>query len=203
MSQHFKILTVCTGNICRSPLAEQLLRQALADIPEVLVASAGTKAMVGSGMPHHSLELAHRHNVAQPENHVSRQMTAGELESADIILAMDRDHRRTVAETTPKVARRVFTIREFARLADTTSDDDLRMEFTAERPLSVAARLRTAVTAVALGRGMHPPLKDPSSDDVVDPYGQEVQVYQESAEELIPAINSTVAVLRRALVLDF
>lgn len=203
MSQHFKVLTVCTGNICRSPLAEQLIGKALADVPEVSVKSAGTKAMVGSGMPPHSLDLAHQYNVAEPESHVSRQMTADGLESADLILAMDRDHRRAIAEMSPRVARRVFTIREFARLADTTSDDDLRMEFNAERPATTAARLRTAIAAVALGRGMHPPLQDPTLDDVVDPYRHEAPMYQESAVELIPAVNSTVAVLRRALVLDF
>lgn len=203
MTDQFVILTVCTGNICRSPLAAQLIGKSLADLPEVRLASVGTKAMVGSGMPEHSLALAHHYGVEEPESHISRQMTEAELETADIIFAMDRDHRRSVAEMNPRVARRVFTIREFARLADSTSDEDLRMEFNAERPATTTARLRTAVAAVALGRGMHPPLQDPSADDVVDPYGHDSEVYQESAAELIPAVNSAVALFRRALSLEY
>ena len=47
----FSVLTVCTGNICRSPLAELILAASLSDIPDVRVESAGTGALVGHGMP--------------------------------------------------------------------------------------------------------------------------------------------------------
>lgn len=203
MSEHFTILTVCTGNICRSPLAEQLLAKAFSDLAEVKVASVGTQAMVGSGMPPHSLTMAHRYGIQDPESHVSRQMTADELASGDLILAMDREHRRLIAEMNPRIATKIFTIREFARLAEATSDGDLAMEFQAVRPASPVERLRTGVVSVALGRGMTPPLEDPEDDDVVDPYGRGLDVYEASAEVLIPAINSTVSVLRRALALEF
>lgn len=194
---------MCTGNICRSPLAQQLLAKALLDIPEVKVASVGTQAMVGSGMPEHSLDIARRYGVQAPEKHVSRQMTEQELGLGDLILAMDRTHRRLIAEMNPKVATKIFTIREFARLADATTDADLEMEFQVVRPTSNVERLRTGVVSVALGRGMTPPLEQPEDDDVVDPYGHGFDVYEASAEVLIPAINSTVSVLRRALALEY
>lgn len=203
MSEQFTILTVCTGNICRSPLAQQLIAKALSDIPEINVASVGTQAMVGSGMPEHSLTLAHRYGVVHPESHISRQMTESELQSGDLILAMDRNHARLIAETNPRVATKIFTIREFARLADATTDADLAMEFQAVKPSTTVERLRTGVVSVGLGRGMTPPLADPTQDDVVDPYGHGLDIYEHSANELVPAVTSTVQVLRRALTLEF
>lgn len=194
---------MCTGNICRSPLAQQLLAKAFLDIPEVKVASVGTQAAAGSGMPEHSLDIARRYGVKAPEQHVSRQMTEQELASGDLILAMDRTHRRLIAEMNPRVATKIFTIREFARLADATTDADLEMEFQVVRPTTTVERLRTAVVSVGLGRGMTPPLEDPSLDDVVDPYGHGLDVFEISAQQLVPALNSTHLVLRRALSLEF
>ena len=46
----FTILTVCTGNVCRSPIAEKLLRLELRDLPGVRVHSAGTNALVNAPM---------------------------------------------------------------------------------------------------------------------------------------------------------
>lgn len=203
MSDHFTILAVCTGNICRSPLAEQLLAKAFLDVPEVKVSSVGTQAMVGSGMPPHSLAIAHRLGVHSPEDHISRQMTADELQTGDLILAMDGEHRRLIAETNPRVATKIFTVREFARLANATTDADLLIEFQAVRPTSTVERLRTGVVCVALGRGMTPPPERLEDDDVVDPYGHDLNVYERSADELVPAINSTASILRRALSLEF
>lgn len=137
----FSILTVCTGNICRSPLGEQLLAQQLADLADVRVASAGTGALVGHGMPDQSLAIARSLGVVDPESHVSRQLTPELLDESDVVFAMAREHRRAIVELNPRVSKRVFTLREFARLADATSDDDLRAEF-APGPLVGMCRRR-------------------------------------------------------------
>ncbi|XBH22174.1 low molecular weight phosphatase family protein [Jonesiaceae bacterium BS-20] len=202
MPDQFTILTVCTGNICRSPLAQLLLAQAFAGFPVVRVASMGTRAIVGAGMPPHSLAIAHRYGVQSPEDHVSTQMTAGELQTGDLILAMSREHARLVAEMNPRISTKIFTVREFARLADATTDTDLMMEFKAVRPDSAVTKLRTGVTCVGLGRGTTQSPADPALDDVVDPYGHGQGVYERSANELIPAVNSTVSILHRALSLE-
>lgn len=207
MSGQFTILTVCTGNICRSPLAEQLLALNLSGISEIRVESAGTHALVGAGMPEQSQEIARRFGIAHPERHVSRQVTEDILDNADLIFAMSRQHRRTIVELNPRTSKRVFTIREFARLAQGTSLADLEAEF-APGPFgrnldtSAIGRLRTAVSAASASRGSVPPPVDPEHDDVIDPYRQSQAIYERSTQELTPAVDATVQYLQLALAIE-
>jgi len=203
----FNILTVCTGNICRSPLAEQLLALGLADVPEVHVASAGTQALVGKGMPEPSLAIAASLGVPNAASHVSRQLTEEIVDGADLILAMSREHRRAIVELNPRASKRVFTIREFARLASATSDDDLRAEFVPgpfSGPVSTdpAGRMRAATAAATVSRSLVAQTESPEDDDVVDPYRQSHAVYEQSAAELKPAVDATVRYLRNALLVE-
>jgi protein-tyrosine-phosphatase len=90
-----KILLVCTGNTCRSPLAEALLRRALADagVDEVEVASAGTGAHGGEPASEGSYLVALERGLdltAHRARAVTREMVAG----TDLILAMSRSHLR-------------------------------------------------------------------------------------------------------------
>ncbi len=197
-SSGFTILTVCTGNICRSPLAEQLLALRLAAEPEVTVSSAGTHAMLGAPMEPQSQEIARGLGIAEPATHTPRLLTEEILGSSDLILAMARDHRRAIVELNPRVARRVFTIREFARLAEATTDEDLIFDI-AETPGSRIDRLHTAVRAVTAGRALVPPPADPADDDVVDPYRRAPEVFELSTQQLVPAVDATAEFLRRAL----
>src|SRR5690606_19666664 len=81
------ILTVCTGNICRSPLGEVLLRARLSDL-DVMVHSAGTHALVGRGMPEQARELALRHGAsgADATGHKARLLTERLVQDADLVL---------------------------------------------------------------------------------------------------------------------
>lgn len=198
MSDTFAILTVCTGNICRSPLAEQLITQRLQDCADITVSSAGTHAMVGAPMEGQSQAIARTLGIVDPSTHAPRLLTEGILDSADLILAMARDHRRAIVETNPRVARRVFTIREFARLAEATADDDLIFDI-AETSGTRIERLHAAVRAVTAGRALVAPLEDPSDDDVIDPYRRDQATYDLSTAQIVPAVETTVAFLRRAL----
>lgn len=201
MADQFRILTVCTGNVCRSPLAEQLLAQGLSGISEIAVSSAGTHAMVGGQMSEQSQSIARGLGVEAPEGHVPRVMTAEILDSADLIFALARDHRRAIVEESPRASLRVFTLREFARLAEATTDDDLMWEIreTSQEPVE---RLKAAVRAVTAGRAIVPPPQDRSVDDVVDPFGRSDATYALSTEQIVPAVNTTVTFLRRALEVD-
>ncbi len=192
------ILTVCTGNICRSPLAEQLLRAQI-DSPDVTVRSAGTHGLTGTPMPaeaqHLSRELGAR--AGDPEAHAGRFLTEAELAGVDLALAMAREHRRSIVELDPAKLRVAFTAREFARLAAALSDADLYAAIA--RGDDDASRLRAAIDAVAGMRGIVDPPADPAEDDVIDPYRQPWETYQLSAAQLYPALEQVTRVVRACL----
>lgn len=196
----FSILTVCSGNICRSPLAEQLLRAGLADVPDVRVSSAGTVGMIGSPMDRQSAELAARFGVTDADRHVARELNAQHVGDAQLVFAMSREHRRAVVEFEPRAARRTFTIREFARITAEITDDDLAP--VAALPLSdTTARLNAAIGVVAAMRGMVGPAASPDDDDVIDPYRRTADVYEQTGRELQPAVDAALTLFRRALTL--
>lgn len=91
----YRILTVCTGNICRSPMAEYALRQALeADglADRVEVASVATSGWeIGNPVDPRAGALLARHGI-DAGGHRAEQMDAEMLRGADLILTLDHDH---------------------------------------------------------------------------------------------------------------
>jgi protein-tyrosine phosphatase len=121
----FNILTVCSGNICRSPMAEQLLRAGLNAYPEVAVTSAGTVGLVGEPMDARALALASSFGVTDAADHVARELNEHQIRDADVVFAMSREHRRAIVQLHPRASRYTFTIREFARISKEITDADL------------------------------------------------------------------------------
>jgi len=197
-SQNFRILTVCTGNICRSPVAEQYLRACLAKagVDDVLVESAGTMAQDGQRMPAQAERLAEQYG-ANPRTHAARYLFEGHVAGADLVFGMAREHRRAVVSMFPRASRYAFTLREFARLASEMTSRDLT-EAAALPMDDTVGRLRAAVTAVAGRRGLVEAPPDPGDDDVVDPYRLDDSVFQRSGQELVPAADVVVGLFRAA-----
>ena len=94
---NFRILVVCTGNLCRSPFAEHLLRRRLgeAGLLDIAVASAGIGAMPGAPCPGNVLEAAREWEL-DLSGHRARQISAEDVEMADLILTMERYHYHAV-----------------------------------------------------------------------------------------------------------
>jgi protein-tyrosine phosphatase len=111
----FMALFVCTGNTCRSPLAEALCKKQLAarlncspaELPErgFLVLSAGLAAMMGGGAAEEAVETA-RELGADLTAHQSRPLTPELANQADCILAMTRSHLFSLVNYFPEVADR-------------------------------------------------------------------------------------------------
>lgn len=195
-----EIMTVCTGNICRSPLAELLLATRLADL-DAEVHSAGVRGLSAAPMTPEAIDLAIEYGVteADADAHRSRFLTEAMLVSPDLILAMTREHRREIAELAPARLRSMFTVREFARLASSLSDDDVADAVADAGPDATPGdRVRAAAATVAGRRGLLAPPADPADDDVIDPYRRDWSVYRTSADQLVPALAEVERVIRIA-----
>jgi len=93
----FSVLMVCTGNICRSPMAEGFLRHRLPSVlqSEVTVRSAGTYGLHGNRAEPLAIRAAAAHGV-DISNHRARILDAPLIRSADLVLAMQRYHLDTI-----------------------------------------------------------------------------------------------------------
>jgi protein-tyrosine-phosphatase len=111
-----RILIVCTGNVCRSPMAVGLLRRRLAvggigSKPEV--ASAGTWALNDQPATPHAVQVMAERGVDIGQ-HVAQPITSELVASADLILAMSREHAHAIRTTWPQYAWKVHLLSEMA-----------------------------------------------------------------------------------------
>jgi low molecular weight protein-tyrosine phosphatase len=181
------ILVVCTGNVCRSPLAEQLLERRLAGVGlDAVVRSAGTAAMVGKPMTAEAAALSVRYGGV-PYTHAGVQLTEELIDDADLVLTASREHRAVVASLMPRAARRAYTLREFARIVRFLEQD-------AEGFVSLAAASSPAevIDAISMNRGFATPPAAALDDDVVDPYGRSSDVYEASGRVIDAAVTAIV-----------
>jgi protein-tyrosine-phosphatase len=106
------ILFLCTGNVCRSPMAEGLFRHAVKGRGEFRVLSAGLGAVDGQPPTSHSVQAMKEIGIDISRQR-SRALTADLVRSADLILGMTHSHTDTVALLYPSAAERTFLLREF------------------------------------------------------------------------------------------
>lgn len=102
------ILIICSANICRSFLAEMLLKNEieLSNIEDVSVSSAGLYAY--SGVPPDSEMVSYLSKIGVPvRDHESKKMTDDEVDWADLILVMEREQAKKVKESWPEASEKV------------------------------------------------------------------------------------------------
>jgi protein-tyrosine phosphatase len=191
--ERYRVLIVCTGNICRSPFAERLLRARLderlgADAERIEVTSAGTWGLVGEPMMPESAETLIRYG-GDPERFQARALDPDQIEAADLVLGLTREHRAAVVQMSPRATACTVTLREYARLLAGVASDDL-----ADAGDDPVARFR-AMTALAFSRRGYVPLDDPIDDDVPDPYGAKMSAYERAAELIDRSLAVPLALL--------
>jgi protein-tyrosine-phosphatase len=107
-----KILFVCTGNTCRSPMAEALFLHRFGKEYEWAASSAGIHAGAGSPASSHAIAAMKEIDIAL-DSHGSHPLTAQLVQEADLIVTMTSNHRFELLQDFPEVGNRVFLIKSF------------------------------------------------------------------------------------------
>lgn len=152
------VLLVCTGNTCRSSMAEYLLRHMIKDTSletQIEVASAGLAAFPNQPASPHAIDVTKNYGC-DLSVHRSRQLTKALLAKADLVLTMTKQHSQYICERFPQFHRKVYPLKAYVAYPS-------------------------------------------ESQDIIDPFGQSLEHYQETAGELVQVLELLLDKLRQLI----
>lgn len=180
-----RILFLCTGNTCRSPMAEAFLKRLAHEKGLILaVRSAGISTIDGLPVSANSRHALSRRGIQHQGSSVAMNEEA--LHWADLILTMTAGHKREVMRHYPEVTDKLFTLKEYAYIDETlqaqlkeleTIYTELQMQQALGQPIDEGKRRRAQQLEMAM-----------PSFDVADPFGGSQSIYDACADELEDAI---------------
>jgi protein-tyrosine phosphatase len=183
------VLLVCTGNLCRSPIAEHVLRALLAEHgggDEITFRSAGTRALDGQPMHPHALAVLADRGIDGSDFRTT-QLTEQVVAGVDVVLAAALEHRAEAVRLAPATVTRAFTLGELSRICRSIGDREVTEAGTSGR-LAEVVRLAAA-------RRTHALPTDPAEDDLADPIGQPFAAFVSCAAELDAILDPLVRLL--------
>lgn len=111
------VIFVCTGNTCRSPVAEGLFKKLLKDKDNINVTSRGIAACEGEFASANSIKAASELGV-DISNHRAHMLTVDDIREANYIFTMTESHATAIKKSLPQYSDIIFSIKEFAKCDD-------------------------------------------------------------------------------------
>lgn len=165
------VLVVCTGNICRSPMAAAVLAARLTELGVPVEISSAGFVTDDRPAPPEVLDVLDARGL-DVRAHRSRRLGAADLERPDLVLCMERRHVREIAVLDRDAFARTFTLPDLARRVG------------AHAPRRAGEGVRAYLERVGAGRRPADVLGVDAADEVADPYGRSASAYRRAADEI-------------------
>ena len=182
----YTVLHVCTGNICRSPMAERIMVAELsarfgAAADEIEVRGAGTYGGHAGGPMNPPAAQVLAELDIDAAGFRATWLREIQVRQADLVLVATAEHRSQVLALDQRALRRTFALKELARLAAHVPPEELPTG-------GPAARLGALVTLATGLRALYP-AQPRTLDDIGDPFGGPIAEFRQTAKEIRAAVQ--------------